>query len=144
MGFGRSPFLKTCLTLNFPCGRYLHDERSSVKMRASLLLLLRSLLDVFLTACVLSFIFTAHIADALCYTPSGDVSNDLSCNPGSGSGTSICCRSGYSCTTAKLCLKVGHANSSGLAFDGTYIRGTCEDRTWKAAECGGNCVKGMP
>ncbi|KAF2733629.1 hypothetical protein EJ04DRAFT_513126 [Polyplosphaeria fusca] len=80
-------------------------------------------------------------ATALCYTPDGSLSNDLSCDPTA--NESICCEMGFSCTSSRFCLKEGHANSSGLAFDGVYIRGTCTDSSWASAECGGNCVKGI-
>lgn len=137
--FGRSPIQERA-SLGISLSEGTKPRNLIAVMRT---LLLRSLFDCVWIVCIVCFVLAAHTANALCYTPSGNVSNDLSCSPGTGSGTSICCRAGYSCTTAKLCLKAGHANASGLAFDGTYIRGTCEDRTWQAPECGGNCVKGM-
>ncbi|KAF2661763.1 hypothetical protein K491DRAFT_744876 [Lophiostoma macrostomum CBS 122681] len=85
----------------------------------------------------------ATTASALCYTPDGNISNDLSCSS-SDSEASICCQRGYYCTKARLCLQPSSRNTSGYAFDGVYIRGTCSDETWQDPACGGNCVDRNP
>jgi hypothetical protein len=84
---------------------------------------------------------SAATVSALCYTPDGNISNDISCSS-STSQASICCQRGYYCTKAHLCLQPSRRNASGYAFDGVYIRGTCSDETWQDPACGGNCVDG--
>lgn len=94
--------------------------------------------SLLILALVLALLFE-HTA-ALCYTPDGGISNDISCD--ATAEASICCKRGYYCTASKLCLAEGHANQTGFAFDGVYVRGTCSDKSWQSPECGGNCVKG--
>ncbi|KAF2648328.1 hypothetical protein K491DRAFT_784133 [Lophiostoma macrostomum CBS 122681] len=79
---------------------------------------------------------------ALCYMPSGDLTNDQPCNPDA--DVSQCCALGDFCTSNHLCLPPNFLNSTGGSTVSLYIRGTCTDDSWQSPECGGACVAELP
>jgi hypothetical protein len=84
----------------------------------------------------ISLLILLPIANSLCYTPDGELGNDVPCNPEN--LPSVCCTAGFVCMSNGLCQPANWYEAGSSQF----IRGTCSDQTWTAPQCHGYCVAG--
>ncbi|OAX80332.1 hypothetical protein ACJ72_05339 [Emergomyces africanus] len=72
---------------------------------------------------------------AVCYYRNGNVTPaDVPCYS---SGPSTCCPTGFACLSNNVCVNTKAKNETV-----GYIRGSCTDRSWRAGECPGFCIRG--
>ena len=84
---------------------------------------------------LLSFILLQTQVSSICYYPDGTVTPaDVPCL--SGSEPSWCCGFGYACLSNKICMSTPRTPNA----TNKYVRGSCTDQTWRAANCPSFCV----
>lgn len=83
-----------------------------------------------------SLSFFPHRVISICYYPDGTVTNqDVPCLPGD--EASWCCGFGYACLSNKICMATNYTTGTDIS---TYVRGSCTDKSWRAANCPSFCV----
>ncbi|OJD10135.1 hypothetical protein AJ78_08727 [Emergomyces pasteurianus Ep9510] len=72
---------------------------------------------------------------SVCYYRNGNVTPaDVPCRS---SGPSTCCPTGFACLSNNICVNTKTRNETV-----GYIRGSCTDKSWRAGECPGFCIRG--
>lgn len=152
--FGRNTFQGWILT-GEPCSRELKAHFSTVKISflSDIAEIATVVIDIFTLIQTIMNLFKQDrwfimwlgvlnrlaIANAQCYYPGGMWADDqFPCDKYA--YTSLCCPTGWTCFSNKLCIATDPSVVSSDLQLGTAIRGTCTNPLWNNNACGDFCL----